>query len=200
MELWHSPTSPYVRKVCVLIAEAGIAGVRLVPSATKPLAPDPGVVAQNPLGKVPALRTETGAVLYDSRVICRYLDARAGAGLYPEGEALWPVLTREALADGIMDAAILMVYEGLQRPEELRSPAWVEAQWTKIARALDAAEGEGVPAGGAPDIGQIALGCALGYLDLRHGARDWRAGRPRLAAWEAVFAARPSMQATRPPA
>jgi glutathione S-transferase len=144
---------------------------------------------------------DDGPALYDSRVICRYLDDRAKAGLYPAAPRLWDVLTLEATADGILEAAVLMAYESRVRPEEMRLPAWVEGQWAKIDRALDALEDRWLSHLKGPlDIGQIAVGAALGYLDFRHGGRDWRATRPGLAAWNAVFAERPSMVATRPTA
>lgn len=200
MRLFHSPTSPFVRKVVVVLREGGMTDrVELAPAAGSPLAPGTMPVAWNPLGKVPALEREDGTALYDSRVICRYLDAAAGTGLYPEGPRLWETLTLEATADGMLDAAVLMVYEARLRPEELRFAPWVEAQWSKIARTLDTIEARWMAHLAGPlDIGQIAVGCALGYLDFRHAGRDWRAGRPALAAWDARFSARPSMQATRP--
>jgi glutathione S-transferase len=199
MQLFHSATSPYVRKVDVLIAEAGIAGVARVAASGTPVAPDAKVIAQNPLGKVPALLREDGPALYDSRVICRYLDDQANAGFYPAGPRLWDTLTVEATADGILDAALLMVYESRIRPEDLRYAPWVEGQWLKIARALDALESQWIDHLQGPlDMGQIATGCALGYLDFRHSARNWRQDHARLAAWEAGFAARPSMLATVP--
>ena len=202
MRLHHSPTSPYVRKVMVVLLETGQAGdVAIVPAAGTPVDATQMPLAQNPLGKIPALERDDGPALYDSRVICRFLDARAGAGLYPAGSRQWDSLTLEATADGILDAAILMVYEWRVRPEALRMPEWVEGQWAKISRALDAMETRWISHLHGPlDIGQIAVGCALGYLDFRHADRDWRQGRPALAAWDAAFAARPSMQSTRPPA
>ena len=112
---------------------------------------------------------------------------------------MWEVRTLEATADGIMDAAILMVYEGRIRPEDLRYDTWVEAQWSKAARSLDALEALWISHLAGPlDMGQIAVACALSYLDFRHPDRDWRAGRGALAAWHATFAARPSMDATKP--
>jgi glutathione S-transferase len=156
-------------------------------------------VTRNPLGKIPVLEREDGPALYDSRVICRYLDDLAGGGLYPAKPRLWETLTLEATGDGIMEAALLMVYEDRTRPEERRFGGWVEGQWAKIDRALDAVEARWMAhLAGPPDASHIAVGCALGYLDFRLAARDWRPGRPALAAWEARFAARPSMQATRP--
>jgi glutathione S-transferase len=196
--LMYSPASPFVRKVMVTLIETGQRDeVELVESEGSPTAPDPRRAMVNPLGKVPALARPDGPALFDSRVICRYLDARAAGGLYPESR-LWEVLTLEALADGIMEAAVLMVYERRCRTPEEVSEAWVAAQWAKVAAALDAAEGHWTShLAGRLTAAQVALGCALGYLDLRHAARDWRRGRPTLAAWEEGFAARPSMAATR---
>lgn len=200
MHLYFSPTSPYVRKVMVLLHETGqLADVELVSGSGNPVDPGTAPLEANPLGKVPALERPDGPALYDSRVICRYLDARAGAGLYPPGAKQWDTLTVESTGDGILDAALLMVYEGRIRPEEMRFAPWVEGQWAKVARALDALETRWMAHLEGPlDAGQIAVGCALGYLDFRHDARGWRAGRPRLAAWYAGFAARPSMKATVP--
>ena len=199
MRLFHSPTSPFVRKVMVTLHETGQAGdVTLVPATGTPVDAGSMPLAQNPLGKIPALDRDDGPALYDSRVICRYLNDRAAAHLYP-ARHLWDVLTLEATADGIMDAAVLMVYESRVRPEESRFAPWVDGQWTKIDRALDALEQRWLSHLHGPlDMGQIAVGVALGYLDFRHGDRDWRGGRPGLAAWDAVFAERPSMVATRP--
>jgi glutathione S-transferase len=202
VRLFHSPTSPFVRKVMVLMHEAGLVDrVELVPAGGNPLQPGTMPLARNPLGKVPTLERDDGPALYDSRVICRYLDATAGAGLYPEPPRLWEVLTLEATADGMMDAAVLMVYGARLRPAELAFAPWAEGQWAKVGRALDALEARWLAhLAGPVDMGQIALGCALGYLDFRHAERGWRDGRPGLAAWEAGLAARPSMQATQPPA
>jgi glutathione S-transferase len=200
MHLYFSPTSPYVRKVMVLLHETGQIGeVELISGSGNPVDPAGAPLDANPLGKVPALERPDGPALYDSRVICRYLDARAKSGLYPEGARLWDTLTVEATGDGILDAALLMVYEGRIRPEELRFAPWVEGQWAKVDRALDALETRWIAHLQGPlDAGQIAVGCALGYLDFRHDARDWRNGRPRLAGWFAGFDARASMRATVP--
>ena len=202
MRLFYSPTSPYARKVVVLLAEAGQSGAveRVVASGT-PIDTGTAPLAQNPLGKIPALEREGGPALYDSRVITRYLDDHFKAGLYPEGARLWDTLTLEATADGIVDAAILMVYETRVRPEEKRFEAWVEGQWGKVDRALDALESRWMSHLHGPlDMGQIAVACALAYVEFRHSARNWRLGRPSLAAWEAKFAQRDSMKASVPPA
>ena len=200
MRLFQSPASPYARKVRVVLQETGLAdSVVLEASKGSPLDPSGMPTAHNPLGKIPTLARDDGPALFDSRVICRYLDDRASGGLYPAPSLLWQSLTLESLADGIIDAAILMVYEGRLRPAERQSPEWVEGQWAKVARALDALE-EGWLAhlAGPLDIGQIALACALGYLDFRHHDRDWRRGRDGLAAWEAGIAARESLRTTVP--
>ncbi len=119
--------------------------------------------------------------------------------LYPEAR-LWEVLTLESLADSIADASISAAYEVRMRAENERSQAWIEAQWGKIARGLDAIEDRWMSHLASPfDMGQVAVACMLGHVDLRHGARDWRAGRPALAAWAAKTASRPSLAATAGP-
>lgn len=200
LTLLYSDTSPYVRKVDVMLREAGLRDdVRDIIGSGTPLEPNVTTTGANPLGKVPALIRDDGPTLYDSRVICRYLDTLAGNRFYPESR-LWDVLTLEATADGILDAALLMVYEGRLRPEDKRFEPWVEAQWTKISNALDVLDSRWMSHLSGPiTMGQIATGCALGYLDLRHGARNWRDGRAELADWYATFAERPAMQATKPP-
>lgn len=200
LRLHRSATSPYVRKVMVLLHETGQDGdVDHVAAQGTPFDTAAMPLAHNPMGKIPVLERADGPALYDSRVICRYLDDRAGAGLYPDAPRLWDSLVLEATADGILDAAVLMVYEDRLRPEPIRFPDFVEAQWGKVARALDALEERWIShLHGRLDIGQIAVGCALGYLDFRHAGRDWRRGRDALAAWEKRFAARDSMVATVP--
>lgn len=199
MRLYYSPTSPYVRKVLMVLQETNQSeGVELVAVSGSPIDPGTMPVGDNPLGKIPTLVTGDGKALFDSRVITRYLDARAGAGLYPEGEALWDVLMLEALADGIADAALMMAYESRARPEEMYHAPWVEGQWGKISRALDRLEAVHLPQLTAGfGIAQIALLAALGYLDLRFEARNWRDGRPGLAAFVAAHAERPSFASTK---
>ena len=201
MRLHYSPNSPYARKVVVALAETGQTNdVEIVEASTGPLNAQAMPATVNPLGKIPALERADGAALYDSRVICRYVDSRAGGVLYPAAPRLWDTLTIEATADGIMDAALLMVYESRVRPEDKRFDGWLEGQWSKVMRALDVLESRWMPHLNGPiDMGAIAVGCALGYLDLRHDARGWRATRPTLAAWVADFSARPSMVASQPP-
>ncbi len=201
MRLRYSPTSPYVRKVSVSAIELGLAE-RIARLPTDPHDPNSGLERDNPLGKVPALTLQDGEVLYDSPVICEYLDSlHDGAKLFPPaGPERWQALRRQALGDGILDAAVLRMSETVRRPAELRWPAWLERQGGKIARALDALESEVAGLDGGLTIGQITIGCALGYLDFRFPDDDWRAARPNLAAWYDAFARRPSMQETVPQA
>ncbi len=198
MEMHTNPASPFCRKIDVILRETGqrddVTDVAAMGHPTDSAGMPTGV---NPMGKIPVLVRPDGPALFDSRVIGRYLNDRAGAGLFPEGA--WDVLTLEAIGDGICDAAVLMVYELRSRPEDKRHGPWVEGQWAKIARALAALEAQWMSRLQGPlNIGQISVACALSYLDLRHADRDWRKGHPELAAWHATFAERPSMQATVP--
>jgi glutathione S-transferase len=199
MKLISSPASPFVRKVRAVILETGLGDrVEELRVATTPLATADAAQAANPLGKIPALIREDGRALHDSRVITRYLDDLAGTNLYPQ-DRIWDILTLEATADGIMDAAVLVIYEGRLRPETERSNTWVEAQWSKAARAVHHVNDHWTDhLSGPVDAAQIALGCALGYLDFRHAARDWRRDNPALAHWFAGFSTRPCMAATAP--
>jgi glutathione S-transferase len=200
VKLYHAPASPFVRKVMVLLHEAKATDrVTLIPASGTPLDPGTLPVDRNPLGKIPALERPDGPTLYDSRVITRYLDDLLNAHLYPAAPHLWDTLVIEATGDGIAEAAVLMRYEMHVRPEASRSPDWADAQWDKIARALTALEERWMSHLSGPlDMGQIAIGCALGYLDLRHSERDWHASHPALGDWWTGFAARPAMQATAP--
>lgn len=201
MRVFVSPASPYARKVMIVLHETGLlARTEVVIGSGTPLDPTNAPLVQNPLGKVPALERDDGPALYDSRVICQFLDHLGDGRLYPAPPRRWEVLTLEATGDGILDAALSMVYEGRIRPPELQMPAWVEGQWAKIARALDVLEARWMAHLAGPlDMGQIAVAAALGYLDLRHGARNWRAGHPALATWFAQISERPSLLATAPP-
>lgn len=199
MKLLMSPASPFVRKVRVLLHETGQTGaVEEVQVTTTPVAPDPAVTGANPAGKIPTLLRDEGPAIYDSRVITRYLDARFKAGLYPESR-LWEVLTLEATGDAVMEAAVLMVYEARFRAPEMQSQDWKDGQWAKVDRTLTAIEELWMShLAGKLHMGQVAVACALSYLDFRHPDRDWRSGRSALADWHAGFAARDSMVRTAP--
>lgn len=199
MKLYHSGTSPYVRKVMFILELAGKTGeVELVPGSGTPLEPNEATCTVNPIGKVPCLITDEGLAVYDSRVICQYLDHKFGLGLYPEGAAKYPVMVTEALSDGILDAALLGVYEGRLRPEEVRFQPWVDAQLVKINRGLRELDALASGFGDAVDAGQIAAACTLGYLDFRYGDLGWRESCPALASWYGTIAERPEMTATVP--
>lgn len=201
MKLFYTPTSPFVRKVLVCARELGLADrVETVLLRPSPTHADPTLSHENPLNKIPALVRDDGRALYDSPVICEYLDALAGGGkLLPrDGDARWDVLRTQALADGVLDASILVFYERLHRPRELHWAAWLDGQTQKALQGLDALNALAPSFGDDPDLGQIAAACAVGWLEFRAPYGDIRAGRPALAAWYARFAARPSMAATVP--
>jgi glutathione S-transferase len=203
MKLFFNPLSPFARKVLVVARERGqFLRLTLVPVAPLPTKPVAELAQANPIGKVPALVLDDGTSLYDSRVIAEYLDALApGTSLFPaSGDARWTALRRQALGDGIMDAGVSIRYERAVRPPEKLFPEWVEGQRRKILQSLDVLEHEGRSLFGDLTIGQIAIACALGYLDFRFADEEWRKGRPVLAEFFAGFSARASMVATAPPA
>jgi glutathione S-transferase len=199
MKIYYSPFSPFVRKVLVCAFELGIAIERLA-SIAHPVSRDPTIVKVNPLGQVPTLLTDEGTAVYDSRVICEYLDAQAGMGrLFPSaGMARWRSLREQALADGLIDAALLMRYEQVVRPDGMRFTPWYDGQHEKIVAALDQCEPWADNFEDRVDIGTISIACALGYLDLRFSKENWR-NRTTLAAWYQRFSTRPSMQQNRHP-
>jgi glutathione S-transferase len=200
MELFQTPTSPYVRKVLVTAHELGLAdALTLTYLRPSPAAPDATLSAHNPLSKIPTLILDDGTALYDSPVICDYLDARAGHRLTPQsGAERWRVLRVQALADGMLDAGILLFYESSQRPAALQWPTFLESQATRVRQGLDVLEREVAAFPEAVDLGQIAVACTLGWLAFRNPIPDLREGRPRLFAWYDAFALRPSMLATVP--
>jgi glutathione S-transferase len=196
MKLHWSPKSPYVRKVMVCAHELGLVDrLELVRSVAAMLKPNPAIMADNPLSKIPTLLRADGPPLFDSAVICEYLDALAGGSLFPaDGEARWDALRRHALGDGLLDMLILWRNER-ERVQPL--PALIDAFELKTHAVLALLEGEtGAPGATPLDIGDIAIGCALGYLDYRFGTLDWRSASPRLAAWFEALHARPSFRAT----
>ena len=203
MTLFHNPASPFVRKVRVLLAETGQQDrVALQLCMPTPVNPDAQLVNENPVGKIPALRLPDGTVLHDSRVILDYLDHQhVGNPLIPrDGSARWRRLTLASMADGIMDAAVLVRYETALRPAEKHWAPWLDEQRNKIRRSLAELEADAIAELASHfDIAAISVACALGYLDFRHPDLQWRDANPRLAAWYAEVSQRPSMLETQPP-
>jgi glutathione S-transferase len=207
MKLLTASASPFGRKVKVVAIEKGLIDrIELVMMATAPSTPNEQLARDNPLIKIPTLLREDGRPIPDSLVICDYLDTlHGGERVIPTtGPRRWEVLTVHALGGGICDAAILCRYENALRPEERRWSVWLDGQMKKVNGSLDWLEADIAVVGNAGaeniDLGQIAVGCALGYLDFRFAELGWRASRPRLARWFDVFAQRASMQRTVPTA
>lgn len=197
MRLFHSPNSPYVRKVMACAIARGIEG-RIELVGTDPWTSPPALLAQNPLSKVPCLVTDDGVALFDSPVICEYLDSVGNElPMFPaQLAARWRALRLQALGDGIMDAAVDRRMEQ-GRPGEDARRAKIARNAAAVARALDVLEAD-VPARHV-DIGAISVACALGYLDLRFATEPWREGRPKLAQFHADMTARPELARTAPP-
>ena len=197
MKLIMAEASPFARKVRVLLRETNqLKDVEEVSIATSPFQVNEQAKAANPTGRIPSLTRVDGPALYDSRVITRYLDAKAAAGMYPEAK-LWDVLTVEATGDSMMDSAVSISYELRLRPQEEVSTEWTDAQWAKVVGGCDALQNQWMDLLNGPlNMAHISIACALGYLDLRHDARNWRQGHDALAAWFANFSQRPSFQAT----
>jgi glutathione S-transferase len=198
MILRSSPPSPFGRKIKLAIGILGLDKDVTIEKADPTDANDT-IRKQNPIGKIPALIVEDGTVLYDSPVILEYLDHRAGGGkiIPKDPNARFAALTLQALCDGILDAGILLVYEGRWRAAEKHEPKWIDHQRGKVQRALDVLEAAPPKLDAMPNVGQITLACALGYGDLRFEGK-WRGSHPRLVKWLDEFAARvPAFEATR---
>ncbi len=201
MKLAYGPISPYVRKVMIVAHECGLADkIEKVATAVRPDQPNAALARDNPLMKVPTLTTDGGEVLFDSRVICAYLDSlHSGRKLIPEsGGARWKALRLEAQGDGITDAAILVRYETTLRPDALRWKEWIDGQTMKANQGIDALEKEIETLSGDLTIGHIAIAAGLGWLQFRAVFGDVFAGRPKLKAWYAKLSERPSFKATVP--
>lgn len=201
MKLFFSPASPYVRKVTASAILLGLQDtIERLPSAASPIDRDMTIAPANPLGKVPTALLPDGTALIDSRTICEYLHSQAPAqGLFPdEAPARWEALRLHAIADGLLDAALLARYEAVMRPEPLRWEAWTNGLMGKIDAAVAALEAAVASLEARNDIGAITAGCALGYLDFRFPAHDWRRNAPALAAWWARYGDTPPMRDTRP--
>ena len=201
MKLFATDTSPFVRKVWVAARELGLSSrIERVTLRPTPVEANPVLSAHNPLNKIPALVLDDGTAIYDSRVICEYLDTlHTGSKLVPaSGPARFDVLRRQALCDGILDAGILAFYEVFQRPAELHWSPWIEGQRQKARQGLDALEREVDRFGPELDLSQICTGITVGWLEFRKPLGDVRPGRPRLFAWYEAFRKRASMAESEP--
>ena len=198
MKLYWSPNSPYARKVVVVTKELRIDDrVKLIETSAMPTKENPELSALNPLTRIPTLQLNTGEILFDSSLICEYLDEFSDGGLLPVlGPARRQVLKLELLGLDIMDRAVVCRQETL-RPESYRWSEWVDAQFDRIGKILDVLDAYTLALDS--DLGTITVGCALEYLDFRFGDRPWRLHRPQLSAWHEQFASRPSMASTKHP-
>ena len=201
MKLYANKASPFARKVRVLVRETGLAGrVEEAETVVSPIAVNETLARDNPLVKIPALVTDAGETLFDSRVICEYLDTlHTGRKFFPaSGPQRFTALRRQSLTDGILDAAVLCRYETAVRPEPLRWKDWIEGQKRKIFGGLAVLEAEVGSWADEFNIGQVGAACALGYLDFRFADWDWRGSHPQLKGWFERVSARPSVAATKP--
>ena len=201
MKLYYSPGSPYARKVRVVALETKLdKKIEMVNVALSPVAPNADVDKHNPIGKIPVLSVK-GIDLFDSPVICEYLDNQHKGRklLARKGRDRWVALRQQAMADGLLDAAILARYEAALRPEDKRWSDWSQGQMKKINGVLGQLEAEVKALKGKPSLGSISVACALGYLDFRFAAADWRSKHPKLAKWFNSFSKTPSIKATVPP-
>jgi glutathione S-transferase len=201
MKLYYSPGSPFARKVRIVALETRLdKKIEMVNVALSPVAPNADVDKHNPVGKIPVLSVK-GMDLFDSPVICEYLDNQHKGRklLARKGRDRWVALRQQAMADGLLDAALLARYEGALRPEDKRWSDWSHGQMKKINGVLDQLEAEVKALKGKPTLGSISVACALGYLDFRFAAADWRSKHPKLAKWFNSFSKTPSIKATVPP-
>lgn len=200
MKLLSSPASPFGRKVKMTVWMKNLKDQVEITTvdATKG---DATLSAANPMGRIPVLVLNGGQVIHDSHVICEYLDhVGTGPVLFPRSHERWDTLTRASLADGIIEAALLMVYEGRYRPENMKVQSWLDRQTSKINTSLGMLEKAPPMWTTAPDYGHLTLAAALGYLDFRHAGK-WRAEHPKMVAWLDTFAkAVPGYEASKPPA
>ena len=203
MKLYISSASPFARKVRLVAHEAGLASrMEEIATVVSPVKPNADLAKANPLMKLPTLVTDEGFALFDSPVICEYLDSlNAGRKLFPAaGAARWSVLRQQAVADGILDAAIGVRYQTALAPKELQWTEWQQGQRAKWKQSLDFLEADAKALAGEPSIGSLSVAATLAWLDFRYGTDDWRTGRPTLSSWFSGFSQRPSMLATLPTA
>jgi glutathione S-transferase len=196
--LRSSDASPFGRKAKMTAALCGLSG-RMRVEETDTRDPSDTIRRQNPLGKIPTLILDDGVAIFDSRVIVEFLDTQAGGGIViPRGGDRFAALTMQALADGILDAALLQVYEKRWRSADIQHGPWLDHQAGKVERGMAIFEANPPVLSGHPHIGQITVACMLGYLDLRFEGK-WRDNYPKLVAWlDGFTAAVPAFDATRP--
>jgi glutathione S-transferase len=206
MKLFWTPASPFVRKVMVAILELGLRErIEICPTywphewGVRTIAFEQDFIAANPIGRIPTLVTDEGIAIPESNWICEYLDSLSGAPrLLPKaGAARWKCIRALAVADGAVEAMIARRAETLRKGAD-RSAEFIAKQRDRSARCLDCLEREIAAIEGELTLAQISAGIACGYMDFRYPEDQWRTGRPRLAAWYAAFAARPSMVETVP--
>ena len=205
MKLFYSTASPYARKVVVAAREAGVIDqLEIISTGASPIDPNQDIVAVNPIGKLPALVLDDGRAIFDSRVICEYIGMIGDKNvLYPTNrEDLIAAQTLQALGDGILDASLLVRYETFMRPPERRWDEWTQGQRQKVTSSIDYLEKRCMALLDAPmNIGQIAIACALAYVDFREVLGEqvkWPADHDKLAKWYGQFSAHESMKATEP--
>ncbi|MCB1416892.1 MAG: glutathione S-transferase [Nitratireductor sp.] len=202
MKLWYSPASPFVRKCLIVAHERDLTDrIEIMDANANVVDPDMRIVQSNPAGKIPTMVLDDGQVLFDSRVICAWLDTlHDGKKLMPRsGAKRFEVMTLEALGDAIMDAAVSNRYETALRPPEYQWKAWSDGQMGKVKASLDQLEKQWIRSlGRNPNMGSIAVAAALGYLDFRYPDLNWRRGRPKLTRWFKRFGERPSFMETEP--
>ena len=193
MRLRWSPTSPFVRKVVVLMKEKGIENL-IEKEKSNPLSAEDRAATPSPLGRIPCLVTEDGEAIFDSPVIMEYLDTMCDGPqmLPPSGPARWTALRREAQADGMLDSMVLCFVESLKKPER-QSPRIVEHHRNIVRNGIAAFESEADSFAGLIDVGTISAAVALAFADQTFPDDDWRAANPKLAAWFDAFSKRPSM-------
>jgi glutathione S-transferase len=200
MKLRFAPTSPFARKVIVAAMERGLEG-QIEKIMTDPFAENPELRKINPLSKIPALELDDGQVIIESALICEYLDGlHDGPKLFPEGNQRFPTLKRMALADGMANAGVLFRIETQRRPAELLWQPFAERQKKAMLGSLSMLEddADAFSAGDDLTIADIALGCCLGWFDLRFPDLGWRTDNPAIADWFEDFSNRPSMAQTMP--